>query len=106
MEIKEYSEKALETAVYGEGKAITYPILGMLGEAGEVANKYKKVMRGDYPIEKVRESLLDELGDVLWYVNAAIRDLGGTFEKVAENNIAKLQRRRENNTILGTGDNR
>ena len=78
----------------------------MLGEAGEVANKYKKVLRGDYPITDVREGLLDELGDVLWYVNAAIRDLGGTLEGVASKNIEKLQRRRENNTIMGSGDNR
>jgi len=104
--IKKYQDLALETAVYGEGKVLTYPILGMLGEAGEVANKYKKVLRGDYKIEEVREALLDECGDVLWYLNATIRDLGGDLESVCSNNIKKLQRRRKNGTILGSGDNR
>ena len=106
MLIERYEKQALETAVYGDGKKVTYPILGMLGEAGEVANKYKKVMRGDYPVEDIREALLDELGDVIWYVNAAISDLGGSLEEVCENNLQKLARRRENNTIIGSGDNR
>ena len=106
MKIKEYQEKALKTAVYGKGEVLTYPIMGMLGEAGEVANKYKKILRGDYELEKVREDLLKECGDVLWYLNATIRDLGGTLEEVCKSNIEKLERRQKNGTIMGDGDNR
>lgn len=73
---------------------VTYPVLALAGEAGEVANEWKKVLRGDYgdgdiPDEVIRKMVL-ELGDVLYYVAAAANDLGYTLEDVARLNRQKL----------------
>lgn len=108
MDVKEYQERALATAVYGAGYAIVYPALGLAGEAGEVSDKVKKILR-DYNGEFFDEKKLEiakEVGDVLWYVNAIARDLGFTLEQIMEMNIEKLESRRARNAIHGSGDNR
>jgi len=106
--ISEYQEAAVVTAVYGAGMAISYPTLGLCGEAGEVANKVKKVFRDDGGIvtEEKRSALKGELGDCLWYLAALARDLGLSLEEAAAENIAKLRSRLERGTIHGSGDNR
>lgn len=108
MNFEDYQEQAMHTAIYGLGSKINYPILGLCGEAGEVANKYKKVLRdsnGEITEEK-RIEMLDELGDCLWYIAATARDLGSNIGSLAKNNIIKLQKRHKENTIHGEGDNR
>ncbi len=110
MEIEEYSEQAVETAVYpdkNEGNFI-YPALGLAGEAGEVAEKIKKILRdegGELTAEK-REQLGDELGDVLWYWAALCRELELSPTAVASQNIEKLADRQARDKIQGSGDNR
>lgn len=108
MGLNEYQSACITTAIYGEGSKINYPILGLVGEAGELANKYKKVLRDDKGelTEEKRLALIDELGDVLWYCSALARDLGTTLGFVAELNIAKLAARKAKGTIHGSGDNR
>lgn len=108
MFINEYQKKAISTAVYGEGNSITYPTLGLTGEAGEVADKVKKVLRdnnGEFSDEKKLE-IAKEIGDVLWYCAALARDLGYDLETIAEMNIDKLFSRRDRGVISGSGDNR
>ena len=76
--------------------------------SGELANKYKKVIRddgGQLSTEK-REDLIDELGDVIWYVAALADDLGITLAEVAKRNYNKLKSRRERGKLKGSGDNR
>lgn len=108
MKLNEYQEQALSTAVYGSGSKIIYPTLGLAGEAGEVADKVKKVLRdnnGEFD-EWRKIQIAAEIGDVLWYIAALSNDLGFTLEDIAKLNIGKLNQRRENNTIHGEGDNR
>ncbi|MYM12405.1 nucleoside triphosphate pyrophosphohydrolase family protein [Muribaculum intestinale] len=108
MTVNEYQAAALTTAVYPEDKRIIYPALGMCGEAGEVADKVKKVIRDNnqqFTDEKKRE-IAKEIGDVLWYCATLSRDLGFTLEEVAQMNIYKLQSRKERGTLSGSGDNR
>lgn len=108
MELKEYQEKALETAVYNREHCIIYPALGLNGEAGEVAEKVKKVLRdkhGYYSLES-RLEILKEIGDVLWYCNALCRDIGFDLEEAMKMNIEKLQSRKDRGVINGNGDNR
>lgn len=84
---------------------IDYCIIAMLGELGEFANKYKKLVRGDY--QNLRESysvLLDELGDVLWYFNQLVQLFGSSLAIVAMRNVAKLIKRKEQGTIHNTLD--
>lgn len=106
--INEYQNKAIETAIYGEGQKIIYPTLGLCGESGEVADKVKKVLRdsnGEFTDEKKLE-IAKEIGDVAWYIAALCRDLGYTMEEVLQMNLDKLASRKERNMISGSGDNR
>lgn len=108
MELNEYQKRALETALYPNEAKIVYPTLGLTGEAGEVADKVKKVIRdnnGDFSAEKCLE-LAKELGDVLWYISALANDLGYTLEEIGELNNKKLSSRKERGVINGNGDNR
>ena len=83
-------------------------VLGLAGEAGEVEDKVKKILRDDNAqlTPEKRESLLKELGDTLWYVATIARYLDAPLEEIAEQNIAKLQSRLERHKISGSGDDR
>lgn len=106
---KTYSEIWNETAVYpGKGFNITYPTLGLAGEAGEVADKVKKVIRDQGGVVGVdtMEALAYELGDVLWYICALAGELGLSLEQIAKANMEKLLDRKERGKLKGSGDSR
>ena len=108
MTLNEYQNKALETALYPQESVIIYPTLGLTGEAGEVADKVKKVIRdnnGKFSEDRKKE-IMKEVGDVLWYIATLSHDLGYTLEEVAETNYKKLSSRKERGKICGSGDNR
>ena len=108
MTLNEYQQKALETAIYPEQYKVIYPALGLTGEAGEVADKVKKVIRdndGTLTDEKKLE-LAKEIGDVLWYIATFSQDIGYTLEDIAEMNYDKLKSRQQRNVLSGSGDNR
>lgn len=105
----EYQNTAFTTAVYpNKGNNLTYPVLGLGEEAGEVLGKLKKMMRDDGGVlsEERRQAFKKELGDVLWYVAATATELGFTLEEVVEANLEKLFGRRERGTLHGSGDDR
>lgn len=108
MDFIEYQEYAEKTAMYPESARLTYPALGLCGEAGELANKIKKVIRddGNQLSDEKRVSILGEIGDVLWYCAALASDLDASLQAIAEDNIAKLRSRAERGAIQGSGDNR
>lgn len=107
MELNEYQKKALETAVYDDTNPVAYCILGMAGEAGEVANKYKKVLRGDKELdENLKYEIAKEIGDVQWYIAALSHLIGYSLDSICDINLTKLNQRREDGTIKGDGDNR
>jgi len=83
-------------------------ILGLVGEAGEVADKYKKIIRDRASVvsDDDRDALVKELGDVLWYVATLARYLGASLDDVAVLNVAKLSDRKQRQLIQGEGDNR
>lgn len=107
-----YHLAAIRTATYPKANGnvydLMYPALGLVGEAGEVANKIKKILRdnGGIITNDVRMAVLDELGDTLWYINALASDLGSSLEEVAARNVEKLRSRQERNAISGSGDTR
>lgn len=109
MTFEEYQKESRKTAIYPNlGENFVYPTLGLLGEAGEVAEKIKKIIRdnaGKITKEK-REEICKELGDVLWYVAQLSTELGLSLEEVAELNIEKLKSRAERGVLHGSGDNR
>lgn len=108
MTVNEYQQKALETAVYPAQFKVVYPALGMTGEAGEVADKVKKIIRDNNNTlteAKARE-IAKEIGDVMWYCATLSHDLGFTLEEVCEMNYEKLHSRQERGVLGGSGDNR
>lgn len=110
MNFREYHDAAMVTKTYPQESSLwlTYPTLGLVGEAGEVANKVKKIFRDKQGqvSEEDKAKIADELGDCLWYVAAICDDLNLDMSAIAENNIAKLRDRKERGVIKGNGDNR
>ncbi len=106
MEINEYQTSAADTAVYpAELKGgIFYASLGLAGEVGELLNKVKKIARDNAVPD--REGIKGELGDILWYVARVAAEMGISMDEIANSNLEKLRKRKENNTIHGNGDYR
>ena len=102
-DMDDYQKNAAETAIYSSKHAVICPALGLAAEAGEVANKVKKILReGDFD----RKAIADEIGDCLWYIAALCRDLNISMNDVAKTNLFKLQDRQKRGVISGSGDNR
>jgi NTP pyrophosphatase (non-canonical NTP hydrolase) len=116
LNFEEYEWRSMDTAIYPG--TLLYPILGLVGEAGEVAEKVKKhfrdgnhddVQMSDPETEmspEFRRELAKELGDVLWYVTAVASDIGYSLEEVAVLNLDKLQSRQDRDQLHGSGDDR
>ncbi len=114
MTFESYQTAAEKTRIYPEEGRVIYPTLGLTGEAGEVANKIKKLIRDEdwltrkypsLPPEKW-EAISEELGDVLWYLSALASDLNMSLDTIARVNINKLKDRKERGKIKGEGDGR
>lgn len=108
MTLNEYQQKALETAIYPKQFKVIYPALGLTGEAGEVADKVKKIIRdgnGQLSDEKRRE-IAKEVGDVCWYIATMAHDIGYTLEEICQMNYEKLSSRKQRGVLGGNGDNR
>ena len=101
--LSEYQTRAHGTSIYPDSYRIVYPALGLTGEAGEVANKVKKLIRDGDTFE-LRQSIVDELGDVLWYAAALASDLGCDLGDIALGNLRKLRERKERGALHGSGE--
>lgn len=109
MTLNEYQTKALSTAIFPRDNEIPYLALALCGESGEVADKVKKVIRDkseNFADEKTRNEIAMEIGDCLWYIANLANSLGLTLNEIANMNIDKINRRKQNGTLQGSGDNR
>jgi NTP pyrophosphatase (non-canonical NTP hydrolase) len=109
MDFSEYQSLSRRTATYPRaGEDLTYPALGLCGEAGEVAEKVKKALRDDGGVltDERREALSRELGDVLWYLSQVATEAGLDLEAIAAENLDKLFSRQERGVLRGSGDDR
>jgi len=106
----EYRKSASETAIYksrGTDEGIKYCAMGLCGEAGEVAGKISKTMRGDRQMtQALKEDLFYEVGDCLWFLDQLAFELGFTLADIAKGNAIKLKNRSSQNKIMGDGDKR
>ncbi len=93
MELNEYQRLAQRTCNMTDSPEakIENGVLGMCGEAGECADLLKKHRHQKHEFD--REKMLEEAGDVLWYVAETAAGLGATLEEVAQHNIDKLKKR-------------
>lgn len=113
MDLDKYQKRAakydlFETTVDLKSPGFLEKVLGLAGEAGEAADKVKKILRdkGGFASEDDRAELVKELGDVLWYVANVARYLDVDLSEIAKGNIDKLESRRKRNKLHGEGDNR
>ena len=109
MDFKTYQKLARLTAQYPNlGSNNIYPTLGLVGEAGEVAEKVKKVIRDKNEIfdNESKLGIKKELGDVLWYVANLCTEFNFNLDDVAFQNLEKLKLRTTKGTISGSGDDR
>ena len=83
---------------------ITYLTLGLVGEAGDIAEKVKKNIRDGTATDD--QALAKELGDVLWYVANLSLEIGYTLSEITDLNIDKLSSRKERGKLGGSGDDR
>ncbi|HEX5743993.1 MAG TPA: nucleoside triphosphate pyrophosphohydrolase family protein [Candidatus Saccharimonadales bacterium] len=110
MNFNEYQERAL-TTVISEGNEfndLLHWVLGINGEAGEVAEKVKKIIRdkGGRVSEADKKELGKEIGDVLWYLAVFAHHLDIKFDDIADDNLKKLADRHKRGRLQGSGDNR
>lgn len=112
MDLEKYQTIIEKTAIYPKEVGLAYCALGLTGEAGEVAEKIKKLYRdhgyqaGDVLSDDQKNLLKKELGDVVWYVTALANEIELSLEEILKANYDKLIKRRETNTLSGSGDNR
>lgn len=110
MNFDEYQKQALTTAstTNDEFKDMMHWVLGVTGEAGEIAEKFKKIIRDKNGVisDEDKNELTKEIGDVLWYLSVLANQLGLSFEDVATKNLEKLKSRKNRGVISGSGDNR
>lgn len=113
MDFNEYQEVAKKYDLFQEVKdsneiGFLEKVLGLVGEAGETADKVKKILRDKNGVISNEDKMLlvKELGDTLWYLAAISRYLGVSLSDVARINLEKLESRSIRNKIHGEGDER
>jgi NTP pyrophosphatase (non-canonical NTP hydrolase) len=100
LNLEPYNTDALRQAAYpsagtGSNFELSYLALGLSGEAGEVANNIKKVLRDPkHPkVIEYKANMVEELGDVFWYWLRLVDALGFTPQEVLLFNETKLNAR-------------
>ncbi len=110
MTLDEYQKQALTTVIAtdSEFRDMLHWVLGINGEAGEIAEKVKKIIRdkGGQVSEQDKLDMAKEVGDVLWYLAVFAHHLGLPLETIAQQNLDKLQSRKARGVLQGSGDNR
>ena len=121
MTLLQYHEKAMTTNKESSDN-FTYSLMGLNAEVGEINDKVAKWRRkglvnindnqmvfttsSEVEATHLRNELLKEVGDVLWFCSHLSRQLGSNLDEVAKMNIDKLRDRAMRNVIIGEGDNR
>ena len=114
MDFEAYQKQAITTDAMGgmpqpiDSHAFLAQLLGLVGETGEIAEKFKKIYRDKAGVMSPEDEkdMAKELGDVLWYLSVICTYLGISLQDVATANIEKLLSRKNRGVIKGSGDNR
>lgn len=116
MTLDEYQEQAMTTCM-PTCDNISYMMLNMMGEVGELASKIaKSIRKGQAKIENNKLVWIErptaegeyrlraEVGDCLWQLSGICHVMGWRLSDVARENLAKLKSRQERDVIDGSGD--
>ena len=113
MDFDDYQKKVakydlLEATINLKEVGFTEKVLGLVGEAGETADKVKKILRDKDGVmsDEDKTLIIKELGDTLWYIAALSRYLEVPLSEVASCNIDKLESRYQRDKLHGEGDER
>ena len=113
MDFDEYQKKIIKYDFFDAtdnlaSVGFTEKLLGLVGEAGETADKVKKVIRDKNGTlsDEDRDALVKELGDTLWYLATLARYLNVPLSEVAKINVTKLESRYQRDKLHGEGDER
>lgn len=109
MDLDDYQRGALRTAApHDKRNELRHLVLGLVGESGEIAEKFKKWVRDlDSDESRIdRADIAGELGDVLWYVAVLADYLDLSLDDIAVANLTKLANRQGRGVLSGSGDNR
>lgn len=110
MQLNEYQRQANTFAIKNDDSQIdtTIMALGIAGEAGEVVDKWKKILayHNGKVTDEDKAELAKEIGDTLWYLATFAERLELPLDEIAQQNITKLADRKQRNVVRGTGDNR
>ncbi len=113
MTLDDYSQQAITTLLGNHATAdmdatLLSQVFGLVGESGEVAEKFKKLIRDKQGTmsDQDKAEIIKELGDILWYVNSVATLLDSSLEEVAQKNLDKVLSRKERGVTGGSGDNR
>ena len=119
--VSEYQLGTEETAIYREGVAnavqggyiegwanLSYAAHGLAGEAGEISNNVKKILRDDggFVTQDMKDKLFKEVGDCAWYISQLATELGFKLNDIMDYNLTKLASRKERGVLSGSGDDR
>lgn len=95
MTAKEYMTAAQRTSNTQCGIAkLKNGIMGLCGESGECIDLLKKLLFQGHELNRTK--MIEELGDVMWYVVETCVGLDIDLEQLFDLNIAKLERRYPN----------
>lgn len=121
MDADVYQELSRDTATYRENirehygelpqkvedqLALDYVVMGLAGEAAELCNKVKKMIRDGLTADEIRDAVKGEIGDIHWYLARAEDEFGLLASEVKQANLDKLQSRKARGKIGGSGDDR
>lgn len=106
-----YQVKTSKTAIYpdqGTEMGLVYCSLGLASEAGEFCGGVKKLLRDNKFIltTEIRKQLIDEAGDIAWYLSQIANELGIKLETIAIRNLQKLADRKNRGVLGGSGNDR
>lgn len=111
MEFSKYQNATNSTAIYpqagtGQPAALNYVIVALAGEAGELLNKWKKYLRDGTPLDELYPLIVEEAGDMYWYLARLAMEMGYSSDAIAQTNLQKLEDRKRRDVLSGSGDHR
>lgn len=83
--VADYAEQALTTDKHSDGGSLTFPLLGLFGETGSLLSEVKKKQRDQKSYKGYAGAVVEELGDVLWYLTAVASRGGIALDEIVTN---------------------